>query len=798
MQSLQTRSQTRRAARNRSASGGRGRRRPLVLEMLEDRTLPSCTLSLVPNEPAPQLVGEPVLWTATASDCGKDLVYQFSVRPVGEAFRVVRDFSPDNTFTWAPMQEGTYNIEVTAKHGFQGTDTFSAVVSDAVNPRVTGPDAVITPTSNPLVALYSAPPSSGDTIQVEFAVAAPHPEWRSTNTLPIEPGKSANFFVAGMLPDTTYEMRHVVTSHHHHHHSSPLLFTTGAIPPSVVFPSFTVVQPPSPRSDLDQDMLFQRYPGLASTNYTANPLVTDLQGHVTWYYDVSQSGFLPNLTDLGSSLVPGGTVLVMGTDGDAPLPTSRNVLREIDLAGNPLRETNVAAVNAQLTALGHDVIYSFTHDVQRLPNGQTAVIGITERSVTINGTPTDYVGMMIMVLDADFQVTWAWDAFDHLDVNRGPVLGEVVEPGDIGPTTTVPRLPAVDWLHLNAVSWSPADGNLVLSIRHQDWVIKIDYENGEGDGHVIWRLGQDGDFTVNSSDPNPWFSHQHNAHYIDDSTLILFDNGNTRRASDPNADSRGQVWTLDEKKMKATLVFNGDLGNYSEALGAAQLLPNGNYVFTSGRQGQAPNRFGQSIEVRPDGTKAYVLEVNRTLYRSFRVRTLYEGIGDSLSAGGGRGRSAGSSLSGLVPSSGSEPAGVNSDAVNGLRKSHVTPGTNLDDIGVAVAMASIASLKQPATPMTLPEILPELANGALALDSISVPLLDTTKVTGNDDGADGLGVGGVALLPRALQGSTPTLTDAARDAQASRPVLLLPRRSADASSTELLDELFADFAEKLF
>jgi hypothetical protein len=266
---------------------------------------------------------------------------------------------------------------------------------------------------------------------------------------------------------------------------------------------------------------------------------------------------------MGGSLVPGDTVLVMGVDSNAPFPNSRNVLREIDLAGNPLRETNIAAVNAQLTALGHDIIYSFSHDVERLPNGQTAVIGLTERTVNINGIPTDYIGMMVIVLDTDFQVAWARDAFDHLDVNRGPVLGEIVLPGDTGPTSAVPRLPAVDRLHINAVSWSPADGNLVLSVRLQDWVIKIDYENGAGDGHVLWRLGQDGDFTVNSSDPNPWSSHQHDAHYINDSTLILFDNGNTRRASDPNADSRGQVWTLGENTMTATLVVNVDLGNYS-------------------------------------------------------------------------------------------------------------------------------------------------------------------------------------------------------------------------------------------
>jgi hypothetical protein len=182
---------------------------------------------------------------------------------------------------------------------------------------------------------------------------------------------------------------------------------------------------------------------------------------------------------------------------------------------------------------------------------------------------------------------------------------------------------------------SPADGNLILSVRHQDWVIKIDYENGGGDGHIIWKLGQDGDFSVNSTDPSPWFSHQHNVHYIDDSTLILFDNGNTRRASDPNAHSRGQVWRLDEQTMTATLLLNADLGNSSDALGAAQRLSNGNFSFTSGFQGQPPNQFGQTIEVLPDGTKSYVLEVNLIEYRSYRIRTLYEGISDQLAANDG-------------------------------------------------------------------------------------------------------------------------------------------------------------------
>jgi arylsulfate sulfotransferase len=603
------------------------------------------------------------------------------------------------------MQEGSYDVQLTVKNGFNATATHSAVVSYMVDSRVTGTTAVISPTSNPLVALYSVPPAlEAGTVFVQFSKAGDTPSWRNTNTVAVVPGESTNFLVAGMLPNTTYQMRHVFRDGTT---SSPLLFTTGSIPSTLTLPTFTVRQEPGLQSDLDQDLIYHSLSlGPMAGDRTPNPVVTDLQGRVVWYYDTQQSGL--GITNMNSgTLVPGGTVLGFGQDRYS-VRNNRDVLREVDLAGDPVRETNLAAVNAQLAALGHHPIYGFFIDVQRLPDGTTLTQGVTERVVDINGTPTNYVGTMVLVLDQDFQVTWAWDAFDYLDVNRGPVLGEIVVPGT-PVTSVVPNLPAVEWLHNNAVRRSPADGNLILSARMQDWVIKIDYRNGEGDGHVIWRLGKDGDFTVNSTDPNPWFSHQHDVHYIDDSTLVLFDNGNTRRASDPNAHSRGQVWNLDEQTMTATLLLNADMGNSSDALGAAQRLSNGNFSFTSGFQGQPPNQFGQSIEVLPDGTKTYVLEVAFLEFRSYRMGTLYEGISDQLASHGG-GQIVGSSLRVSVPSLESDPAGV------------------------AVAMASITSVKQLATPTTLSEILPAPANGALALDSI-VPLVDTTKAAGDEQGS---------------------------------------------------------------
>jgi hypothetical protein len=225
-----------------------------------------------------------------------------------------------------------------------------------------------------------------------------------------------------------------------------------------------------------------------------------------------------------------------------------------------------------------------------------------------------------MVLDKDFQVIWTWDAFDHLDVRRGPILGDVCT----GAPCPIPG--AVDWLHSNSLAWSAEDGNLLMSVRHQAWEIKIDYNRGAGDGHIIWRLGKDGDFAVDSTDPSPWFSYQHNVHYLNKKTLLLYDNGNVRCFGVEKCHSRGQTWTIDEKTMVATQKLNVDLGNYSDALGSAERLPNGNFVFTSGFLGTDKSPKGLSMEVSRDGTREYMMQGGAIEYRSYRMDGLYGGI----------------------------------------------------------------------------------------------------------------------------------------------------------------------------
>lgn len=126
-------------------------------------------VQLSPSPIAPQPVGTTITWTASAADPNPGtLEYQFSVRPPGGDFAVVRDFSPSNSFQWTPSErEGAYDIRVNARNATT-KEAAQLFVSYSVSSRVSGDSPVVSATSNPLVALYSAPACDADSMRVRF------------------------------------------------------------------------------------------------------------------------------------------------------------------------------------------------------------------------------------------------------------------------------------------------------------------------------------------------------------------------------------------------------------------------------------------------------------------------------------------------------------------------------------------------------------------------------------------------------------------------------------------------------
>src|SRR5579883_729861 len=572
------------------------------------------SLTLTPSLPSPVPLGTVLTFTASASGANLGTpTYRFRARLAGYNFHTIVDYGPNSSLTWTTIdREGSYEIEVTARSGDLSQTAVASVVI-VMSPLVTQDTPLITPTANPLVFIYSAPPCPlRQSLSVKFV--SPEGYVQSTPSQPCT-GFSMNFYLAGMRPQAQYSVQHVLAAD-----SSTSTGPLMSLPtPSVTTPQApTVSYLTSSRPAVDGILL--------QSPFVSGAIATDLAGNVVWYY----TGNISYLT----APVTGGTF--MGLAENATADPSQQFIREFDLAGITLAETNAARVNEQLAVMGVHPINGFHHDARKLPQGGYLVLADSERILTdVQGPgPVDVIGDTILVLDSDLQVQWAWDSFDHLDPRRPAVLGETCSyPPGFSCAAFYLAPVANDWLHGNCVQLTP-DGNILYSARHQDWVIKIDYENGAGSGNVLWRLGPEGDFKLAAGDPrvapldpHPWFSHQHDPTFEpNDSTLTLYDNGNTRIAADPSGHSRGQALRIDEKLREARLILNADLGVYSNAVGSAQHLPNGDYHFDSGFLSFPPgsaNYAAQSVEVNPEGQIVYGLQVGALEYRSFRMPDLY-------------------------------------------------------------------------------------------------------------------------------------------------------------------------------
>jgi len=612
--------------------------------------------SFTPSLQAPQPIGQTVTWTATATDSNAGpLTFRFNIlAPNKTQFTLVKDFNVGTLgggtwtaqpFVWMPTEiEGPYQIQVVIKD-FTSGETTSKTVAFGVSPVVKGGTPAIVMTANPLVVLFSAPSCAvGSTMRAVFQEqSANAPAATSTNWVGCHPPANMTFEIAGMLPSTAYSIYAQTKTGSNTTNGSTVSFTTGVLPNTVPFPKFTVKVPVTgPPPDTSEPVMLHNLiqPG---SGKTFPDVATDLTGDIIWYYYAND---LTHGSVLTRPLQGGGFITMQDDVSWDPIATKEQLLRQIDLAGNIVRETNMGIIQQQLVKLGSKdggpcsafaspapvgsaCAGAFHHDaIQTLPNGWTAVLLDVEK-IFPAGTqgdtstlPVDVIGDMIIVLDTNWQVQWYWDSFDpagggngypQLPVSRTAVLGETCGNDTAGCppifllSTGIAPL-AHDWLHANTLYYWPdssaskKQGDIVWSSRHQDWVFKIDYRDGQGTGDIIWRMGPSGDFAFTNTyaDPWPWFSHQHDVgiQHGGKGPMTIFDNGNTRvalptattggvpglgKACGPNdCHSRGMAITFDEKAMTVSVSPRGvclDLEGFSDAMGSAELLANGNYFF---------------------------------------------------------------------------------------------------------------------------------------------------------------------------------------------------------------------------
>ena len=544
--------------------------------------------------------------TVTNTKTGVALPATASSGPQGVTWSTTEGTVDDNGNFTAPSGTTSSTAVVTAT----SRNNPAAVASATIH--VVAPGQV-SQTANPQVALYSIAPAGTASVSIQFGSDTTY--GLTTWSQPTPPsGGTSSLLVAGMKANTTYHTRAVVQfADGIQYLDQDQTFPTGAIP-TEQFPAITVTTTPgmTPQSGVE---LLDVVNG-AST--AAPPAVTDLGGNVLWSYNPGISGVEANPI----KLLANGHFLINFSNG--AYDGVNSTLQEVDLTGALVWQMTAAALNSALAAAtcsGCNITVVGTHhDFAALPNGHLIVIAATQQ--IISGTTV--TGDVIIDLDQNHKPVWLWNEFDHLDVNRQPM-----------------GFP--DWTHTNAVIYSADDGNLIVSMRHQNWLVKIDYANGSGAGDIIWKLGYQGDFTlVGGTDPTDWFYAQHGPSFTTTNTsgkfsLILFDNGNDRVfPSGVTCGTSGEpaclystvpLLQIDEGAKTATIEFNPTAPTYSGFGGNVAVLKNGNVEYCESAGG--PGVAGDIYEITQDNNAQIVWHMvvaGQFAYRGQRIPSLYPGV----------------------------------------------------------------------------------------------------------------------------------------------------------------------------
>ena len=323
-------------------------------------------VSLRPALASPERIGATVDWTAKATDTNPGpLTFQFNVAPPKGAFSTVKQFNlgalsggtwKSLVFAWAlTATNGVYRVQVVATD-FTSGESDSKTVSFKVTSPVTGVNPVVQETQNPLVALFTAPPcTSGSAMRVSFQPQSGSVPATTTNWAACQAPGAMTFEIAGMYPSTAYNLYSQVSTGSNTVNGPTVSFTTGSLPASVTFPTFTAGIPDS-AGDPNRVLFYGPWDADGKTGYP--DVATDLSGNIVWYNSPNDPA---HLTMLVRPLPTGFLAIQFGPTWN-PAVQQYQVLRQYAWAGNIVRETNTGNCAAATDGPGEPGRGALQHD----------------------------------------------------------------------------------------------------------------------------------------------------------------------------------------------------------------------------------------------------------------------------------------------------------------------------------------------------------------------------------------------------------------------------------------------------
>jgi len=312
------------------------------------------------------------------------------------------------------------------------------------------------------------------------------------------------------------------------------------------------------------------------------------------------------------------------------------------------------------------------HDAEMMPNGHiltTAWVKIPADEALAAGVSPDTIdeksntvwdGTVLEIDPATNEIVWQWDAFDHLVQNYDAAKPNYGEPADYPrriDANYYPYATKPDWLHINAVDYNAETDQVMISARefNELWIVDHSTTTAQAASSVGGTYGHGGDLLYRYGSPESYgagddnnrvFYLQHDTQWIQDKALpgygnvLLFSNGDKNKGHAfsevfelklPQNDDCNYQMTDRGAFAPAKIVWRYAPGGtnkfYSQFMGSAQRLPNGNTLVADAMAGRA-------IEVNKEGDIVWSFTNHFTdeeasdnqLFRAYKYSPSYSGL----------------------------------------------------------------------------------------------------------------------------------------------------------------------------
>lgn len=290
-----------------------------------------------------------------------------------------------------------------------------------------------------------------------------------------------------------------------------------------------------------------------------------------------------------AELLPNGDLLVVGVDPfenpNAGIPDSARYLMRQGWNGEVIWKRKMIA----------------HHDVELTPRGQLLAMTFQRRRIAGVNPDIDAREDQLSLLDLEGNVLSVRSLLDVIKTNPDAFRLHQIKPVRFGGAVWIDPLHSnsVEWMHFEKLAGTHpiyATSHVLICSRHQDRIAVFNWDNGQ----LIWSWGLG------------ILSGPHDAHWLENGHILVFDNGLARGWS--------RVIELDPVTEKILWEYRAPVPGdfYSLTKGSSQRLPNGNTLITNSDKGQA-------FEVTPEGEVVWIFlcpHTDRKGRRAALVRTM--------------------------------------------------------------------------------------------------------------------------------------------------------------------------------